>query len=467
MAVQMVFPIIFLLSTLEPFAQATKLAKGSCQDRCGNVSIPYPFGMGAPHCYLDEWFAIDCDVTEPTGSRKSFLRNYGIEVLKIQLDSSTGLVKVIMGGSMSVCDETESVNASDCNGINCCQTAIPSGLGKFFNLTVKPINDGKVEESVRSAFLVDTEWFKENFRMPIPDDYTVALAIQWQINSSLFNSLGLSGNAEGSSTSPTYHCSNQTAFGNNRSLAFICSCKRGYEGNPYLPEGCQMLTNVQILISTLVRVFINYSAHFPCNQKRNTSSIIVTWMGIVQSTKEKEDDEAQGEVLQTNGGLLLQQQLSSSEVNVGNPNLFTSKDLEKATDHFNVNRILGQGGQGTVYKAMLPDGKIIAVKKSKVIGQEKIKEFINEVVILSRINHRNVVKLLGCCLETEVPLLVYEFIQMELFSNTSITQHGFFINMGYALTNCHRSCRSSILSTLSSFLTCLPPGYQVYKHPLR
>ncbi|KAK9217547.1 hypothetical protein WN943_006174 [Citrus x changshan-huyou] len=96
-----------------------------------------------------------------------------------------------------------------------------------------------------------------------------------------------------------------------------------------------------------------------------------------------------------NGGLLLQQMLNSYDDSViDRCKLFSSKELDKATNHFNVNRILGQGGQGTVYKGMLEDGRIMAVKKSKLAVDDeellKLEEFINEIVILSQINHRNV-----------------------------------------------------------------------------
>jgi serine/threonine protein kinase len=72
---------------------------------------------------------------------------------------------------------------------------------------------------------------------------------------------------------------------------------------------------------------------------------------------------------------------------------------------------------------MLTDGRIVAVKKSRVIDEGKrLEEFINEVVILSQINQRNMVKLIGCCLETEVPLLVYEYVCNGTISNMSMVK---------------------------------------------
>ncbi|XVE80800.1 hypothetical protein DITRI_Ditri15bG0009300 [Diplodiscus trichospermus] len=113
---------------------------------------------------------------------------------------------------------------------------------------------------------------------------------------------------------------------------------------------------------------------------------------------------------QQNGGNLLPEKLSQREECDENVKVFTAEELEKATNNYHESRILGQGGQGTVYKGILPDGRVVEIKKSRIGDQSQVEPFINEISMLCQINHRNVVKLLGCCLETTVPLLVYEYV---------------------------------------------------------
>ena len=109
-------------------------------------------------------------------------------------------------------------------------------------------------------------------------------------------------------------------------------------------------------------------------------------------------------------GLLLQKMLSKTDQSQKRAKIFTEKELRKATNRFSETKVVGSGGHGIVYKGILKDGTAVAIKVSKRTDRAQITQFINEVIVLSQVIHPNVVKLLGCCLETPVPLLVYEFI---------------------------------------------------------
>ncbi|XP_027358759.1 cysteine-rich receptor-like protein kinase 42 [Abrus precatorius] len=84
--------------------------------------------------------------------------------------------------------------------------------------------------------------------------------------------------------------------------------------------------------------------------------------------------------------------------------------LEKATDYFSTSRKIGQGGAGSVFKGTLPNGKDVAVKRLVFNNRELVDEFFNEVNLISRIEHKNLVKLFGCSIEGPESLIVYEYL---------------------------------------------------------
>nr|XP_048323355.1 G-type lectin S-receptor-like serine/threonine-protein kinase At1g11330 [Ziziphus jujuba var. spinosa] len=90
--------------------------------------------------------------------------------------------------------------------------------------------------------------------------------------------------------------------------------------------------------------------------------------------------------------------------------LFSFPTIETATAYFSAENKLGQGGFGPVYKGILADGQEIAVKRLSTRSGQGLEEFKNEVMLISKLQHRNLVRLLGCCIKGEEKILVYEYL---------------------------------------------------------
>ncbi|KAI3857350.1 hypothetical protein MKX03_035521 [Papaver bracteatum] len=500
--------LIFVSSSAVGFVQT----KPGCEPKCGNTTIPYPFGIGEG-CSLDPTiyglgFNVTChtsyDPPKPFLYLKVDFDLFGNEILSISdtdlrvkssisencfMDSGLNRVSDTFSASSedspftvsqtknrvfavgcntstnaemqlygartnftatchSNCETWNKVIEGSCNGSGCCQTPIPKGVHEIWGTVTSNQSEVWPYNRCSYAFVADTDRF--NFSaMDLEDIYrkdrdVIAMVLDWAI--------GMETCIEGRKNMSTFLCQgNSSCIDPVNNPGYRCACDEGYEGNPYLKPGCQDINecedeNSNRCTSICTNTIGSYNCSCPdgisgdgikdgsgCKVPKHEFPILGVTLGIglgllvflivgsaclyliIQKRKIMKHRKT---YFEQNGGLLLKQKLSSNEVGVDSTKIFSPEDLELATNNYDERLILGRGGFGTVYKGTLPDNRIVAIKKSQLVDQSQIGQFINELVILSQINHRNVVKLLGCSLETEVPLLVYEYV-----SNGTLFEH--------------------------------------------
>ncbi|XP_022142819.1 cold-responsive protein kinase 1-like isoform X2 [Momordica charantia] len=104
--------------------------------------------------------------------------------------------------------------------------------------------------------------------------------------------------------------------------------------------------------------------------------------------------------------------------NIQNVRLYSYEELRKATENFRSENKLGQGGFGSVYKGRLKDGTLAAIKVLSVDSSQGTREFLAEINVITSINHDNLVKLHGCCLEGHHRILVYPYLENNSLDRT-------------------------------------------------
>ncbi|RZC89310.1 hypothetical protein C5167_029213 [Papaver somniferum] len=506
-------------STIEtPITASKVISKPGCQDKCGNVSIPYPFGIGKGCSIDDYYFKIKCDDIIPSYTRPVYGTNIDVSNISIpdgemtttldivtdcsdksiQTDndsasawfgkftfSSTknkfiaigcniqayivgvnGYNSTVATGCMSYCRKMEDITNGTCNGIGCCEASIPAGLVKYetrlrsmfnlsSNLSFNPCNYAFLAEKSSFNFSsLDLKNFKNHGTLMVP------VVVDWTISNETC--------AEAKRNPTSYACGPNTDCipGNSVDVqGYRCSCKTGYEGNPYLNgtggghcediDECSVkdLNNCstgQGCTNTpgdfFCFCFEGYKREFrdkiwecsPIQGRRifneivlgtslSLSLLLVTGFGLYWVYRKRKHMKVREEFFKQNGGLILNRLLgerkedkeisrNGSRIGGGDKKhrsiatIYTEKELSKATNNYHDSQILGRGGFGTVYKGTLSNGNVVAIKKTKIVNMDQNEQFINEISVLSQINHKNVVQLFGCCLESEVPLLVYEYV---------------------------------------------------------
>ncbi|XP_021730988.1 wall-associated receptor kinase 2-like [Chenopodium quinoa] len=512
-SVLLMIMVVFLSSTpimvMGDDLQSRMVIGPHCSDKCGNISIPYPFGI-EEGCYYDDQhnnnsihskfssFKIHCNPSNSSTGSPTPIFGTNLEVLKISVLegelrskwnvsynyyyynksrfynhyrwesinlvsftlSSTKNVLVAIGcdtyawfygfgggkiyqtGCMSICTtDIEDVIDGECTGVGCCQASIADGVHDVIpNWTkldpnnnhsyVYRFNPCSVAFPVaRDAFRFNITYLNRNLEYYA--DLEVPVVFSWTIGQD---------NCSVAKANGSCLCKeNAVCIDPEHELGYRCICKQGYSGNPYLPRGCRDIDEckgkndcekAKYCINTVGSYYCKCPRHYhgngtasdPCISNRKpwltpvlaTAGIgggIITFLMIgflLHFIHGKRKIRIMREsFFRQNGGFLLHEKLSGRADTL---KIFTMQDLEVACNNYSDTNIIGRGGFGIVYKGFLPDNQVVAIKKSLKVDPSQVDQFINEVVVLSQINNKNIVRLIGCCLESGVPLLVYEFI---------------------------------------------------------
>ncbi|CAN6439337.1 unnamed protein product [Victoria cruziana] len=149
------------------------------------------------------------------------------------------------------------------------------------------------------------------------------------------------------------------------------------------------------------------------------------------------------------------QEMLSSSTGGRCARLFSGKEIKEATDSFSEENFLGSGGFGDVYKGTLEDDTVIAVKTAKIGNIKGTEQVLNEVRILSQVNHRHLLRLIGCCVELEQPMMVYEFAPNgNLYDHLHDCKYD-FLNWKQRLTIAHQTAEALAYLHFSAY----PPIY--------
>ncbi|XP_078150875.1 wall-associated receptor kinase 3-like isoform X3 [Carex rostrata] len=345
-------------------------------------------------------------------------------------------------GCLSSCDSLDTLNkyGSCISGIGCCQTAIPKETNSIYSHFDERYNNsdvyhfsrcsyGMVVEAAQFKFdttYITTDWLSSSSKQgPLSYFPTLRMVVNWAIGNTTCDMA--------QKNKSTFACrSDHSICLTISGHGYLCNCSDGYEGNPYLHGGCQDIDECEYQNAcSKPGKCHNFEGGYRCscpsgwrsnhNNPRDCDLNVALLVGIAASMvavlllgiviyvllERRNLSKVKEKYFQQHGGWILFESIKSNQGY--SFTIFTKQQLDQATNNFDSSNILGHGGHGTVYRGTLRD-QIVAIKKCKIVDESKKNEFGKEMLILSQINHKNIVKILGCCLELEVPMLVYEFI---------------------------------------------------------